>query len=52
MKALFANSTVGIIGLLFFFILFVGILIWLFRPTAKQKFKEYGNIPLEDDKNE
>lgn len=52
MKEVFANSTAGMIGLLFFFFLFVGILIWLYHPGAKEKFKEHGNIPLKDEHNE
>jgi cbb3-type cytochrome oxidase subunit 3 len=52
MKALFASSEYGLIGLLLFFGLFVGILVWLFWPGSKEKFKEHGKIPLEDDKNE
>jgi cbb3-type cytochrome oxidase subunit 3 len=52
MKELYADATVGIIGLLFFFFLFVGILIWLFWPGAKEKFKEHGNIPLRNDSDE
>lgn len=52
MKELFASSQFGMIGLLLFFAIFVGILIWLFQPGAKEKFKKHGNIPLEDDKNE
>lgn len=52
MKELYADYTMGMIGLLFFFLLFMGILVWLFRPGAKEKFKEYGNIPLRDDSHE
>lgn len=52
MKELYADPIVGIIGLLFFFVLFSGILIWLFRPGAKEKFKDYGNIPLRNDSDE
>lgn len=49
MKALFADSASGVIGLLIFFGFFIAMLIWLFRPNAKKKFEEHGNIPLEDD---
>ena len=52
MKELYADSTIGIIGLLFFFFFFMGILIWLFRPGAKEHYKNYGNIPLRNDSDE
>ena len=52
MKELFASSTAGITGLLFFFFLFVGILIWLYRPGAREEFQEHGNIPLKDERDE
>ena len=52
MKALFASADFGLVGLLLFFGLFVGILVWLFRPGAKKKFKQFGDIPLEDHKHE
>lgn len=49
MKALFASADHGLIGLIFFFAFFIGVLIWVFMPGAKEKFKQYGDIPLEDD---
>jgi len=52
MKELFASYSYGLIGLLFFFVLFTAILIWLFRPGAKEHFKQQGEIPLKDDENE
>lgn len=52
MKEHFASMEYGLIGLLFFFIFFMGVLVWLFLPGAKTKYKEYGNIPLEDDEDE
>ena len=51
MKAFAANGTFGIIGLLLFFGIFMAILVWLFWPGRKNKFKDYGRIPLEDDKD-
>lgn len=42
-----------VIGLLFFFITFCAIIFILFRPKAKNKFKDYANIPFkEDEKNQ
>lgn len=52
MKALYADPVTGIIGLLIFFTLFVGILIWIFKPGASEKLKEHGQIPLKDDEHE
>lgn len=49
MKSLFANPEFGTIGLLIFFFFFLGILVWLFLPGAKEKFKKHGEIPLKDD---
>jgi cbb3-type cytochrome oxidase subunit 3 len=52
MKALFASSSAGLIGLLFFFAIFCLILLWVYRPGAKEKFKKHGQIPLKDDNHE
>lgn len=35
MKALYASADFGLIGLLFFFIIFVGIAIWAYTPKRK-----------------
>lgn len=37
-----------VIGLLFFFVFFLGVLIYILKPGAKQKLQKYGNIPLEN----
>lgn len=52
MKALFASSTAGLVGLIIFFTFFMGVLVWLFWPGSKDKFKKHGEIPLKDDYNE
>lgn len=49
MKQIFASADAGLIGLLFFFAIFVGVLVYVFWPGSKDKFKKYGDIPLEDD---
>lgn len=49
MKELFADSTAGLIGLLFFFGIFVCILIWVFRPGSGKKYDHAKNIPLEEE---
>jgi len=38
-----------IVGLLFFFIIFIAIAIWAFRPGAKSTFQQLGMIPLKED---
>lgn len=52
MKEMFADGGFGLVGLLFFFTLFVGILVWVLWPGAKEKFQNHGQIPLKDDNNE
>lgn len=32
-------------------ILFVGIIVWAFRPKNKDKFEEHGSIPFRDENN-
>lgn len=48
MKEIFANPTVGLAGLLFFFIFFCGVILWTFRPSAKDKYKKDAEIPLKE----
>lgn len=36
-------------GLLFFFTVFVGIVLWAWRPGAKKEFQRLGMIPLKED---
>lgn len=40
------------VGLLFFFIVFVCIAIWAWRPSAKSEFQRLGMIPLQEDTHE
>ncbi len=47
----FISQNAGMIGLFFFFILFGILISWLFRPGAKSKYKEYGNIPFKTQDN-
>lgn len=35
-------------GLLFLTILFIGIVLWVFRPGAKKSYDEQAEIPLKD----
>jgi cbb3-type cytochrome oxidase subunit 3 len=48
----FASTHMGIIGLLFFFIFFVVMIAWVFRPGSKMKYQQDALIPLKDDDNE
>lgn len=49
MKEFFASQAFGMTGLLLFFALFSGVLVWLFLPGAREKFKKHGNIPFKDE---
>jgi cbb3-type cytochrome oxidase subunit 3 len=42
----------GVIGLLFFFSFFVGVLFWVFRPGATEQFKKDAQIPLKEETDE
>lgn len=51
MKELFANADAGMAGLIFFLVLFLGVVAWLFRPGAKTTYKQHSEIPLREDKD-
>lgn len=42
----------GLIGLIFFFTVFVAIVVWIMLPKNKDRIEELKNIPLKDDENE
>ena len=42
----------GLIGLLFFFIVFVTIAFWALKPANKQRIESYKYIPLEEKKDD
>lgn len=42
------SHDMGMIGLLFFFAVFVGIAVWVMLPKNKQRIEELKNIPLKD----
>lgn len=46
---LFASEHAGLIGLLFFFVFFVLMVLWLMLPGAKEKAKDSALIPLKED---
>ena len=39
-----------VIGLLFFFTMFVGIAVWALRPSIKQTLQAHAEIPLKEDR--
>jgi len=41
-------TNAGVVGLLFFFSVFMMVAFWAFRPNAKQQIEAYKNIPLKD----
>lgn len=41
----------GVIGLLFFFSFFVGVVFWAFRPGSKDRYSADARIPLNEDKD-
>ena len=48
MKQIFASADYGLVGLLFFFVFFAVVALWTFRPSAKDMYKKYAHIPLEE----
>ena len=44
----FIMSNATLIGLLFFFCFFVGVLIWVYRPGSKSTYKNFAEIPLKE----
>lgn len=49
MKELYANAEMGMIGLLFFFTIFVGIALWAYLPRNKASIEKLKYIPLNED---
>lgn len=49
MKAMFASADYGLIGLCFFFALFVGIAVWAYIPKNKDELEDLKHIPLLED---
>jgi cbb3-type cytochrome oxidase subunit 3 len=44
----FVADNATIIGLLFFFCFFMGLLFWVFRPGGKSIYKNFSEIPLKE----
>ena len=49
MKSLFANADIGLLGLLFFFVFFVGVSVWVYHPARRQRMEALKHIPLRDE---
>lgn len=45
----FLAINAGMIGLIFFFIVFSGVVIWAFLPSQKEKIENLKYIPLTED---
>jgi cbb3-type cytochrome oxidase subunit 3 len=45
----FLAINAGMIGLLFFFIVFSGVAVWAFLPSQKEKIENHKYIPLTED---
>ncbi|MEM6603651.1 MAG: cbb3-type cytochrome c oxidase subunit 3 [Pseudomonadota bacterium] len=45
----FLAKNAGMIGLLFFFCVFVGVAIWAYWPTQKKKLEAYKFLPLKEE---
>ena len=52
MKFIFADGAAGLAGLLIFFIFFLGVVFWVFRPGSKSKYQQDAQIPLKEYDND
>lgn len=43
------SHNAGLIGLLFFFGVFITVALWAFLPSQKQKLESYKFLPLQED---
>lgn len=48
MKEIFASADAGLIGLLFFFVFFIAVVVWVFRPGSKKRYDQDAHIPLKE----
>ncbi|MCB1592168.1 MAG: cbb3-type cytochrome c oxidase subunit 3 [Alphaproteobacteria bacterium] len=42
------SQNAGLAGLLFFFLFFVLMALWVYRPGAKKTYQDYASIPLKE----
>ncbi|MCK5042123.1 MAG: cbb3-type cytochrome c oxidase subunit 3 [Sphingomonadales bacterium] len=47
MEELVQSPLWGAISLIFFVAFFIGVVVWIFRPGAKETYKECGEIPVK-----
>jgi cbb3-type cytochrome oxidase subunit 3 len=45
----YASSYAGVSALLFFFLFFIAVALWIFRPGSKAQYEKNASIPLRDD---
>lgn len=48
----FLSDKAPLIGLLFFFLVFVGIALWVFRKGSGKEYRKHAEIPLKEDSDE
>lgn len=48
----FMTHHAGTIGLIIFFLFFISMLIWVFRPGTKQAYTNHASIPLKEGEDE
>ncbi|MCC7305123.1 MAG: cbb3-type cytochrome c oxidase subunit 3 [Alphaproteobacteria bacterium] len=48
----FSSALAGVAGLLFFFIFFVAVAAWIFRPGSERQYRKYAQIPFREEDNE
>ena len=51
MISMIAGLHPSLIGLLFFFIFFLMIVAWTYRPAARAAYRQNATIPLKDDEH-
>lgn len=48
----FTSVYLPAIGFVLFFLIFIGAVIWVYRPRSKEFYKELSRLALEDEHNE
>ena len=49
MESIITSPIWGALSLLFFFLFFVGVLAWVFRPGSSDQYVDCAKIPLKED---
>lgn len=42
------GNIIGTAMLVFFFVFFIGVIAWVFRPGSGRKYRKWGRIPLDE----